>query len=347
MSRGAFTGSVQTSSRRITSTRPKRRDCQSPGNARCRFSWPPEHSKLAQSENKARAYFAEGLSSSYEAFHHTKSARDEALETDEDDESDVLEARLPDDEADHDEPLVPLAWYEEHIAAVVPDRARAVECSEHPKLRAVVNRAIQLWESGEKVLVFCFYPQTAKALRDHLRSQLDAAIATLVINRLKPAVTTEPDAHEFLARVGRRFADAESPFAKQIAKMLSEKMDALELTFRPEDRTSIVEALAAYIRSPGFLSRYLPFEIPEVRAAPAEAESRSEVIQHGTEALQRSFTRITDSSGLTMHARVQEFLKFAAELQERDGKRVDDEDGEPQRATPSLLRQYLDSISVK
>jgi hypothetical protein len=77
----------------------------------------------------ARAFFAEGLASSYEAFHHTREARDKARDMDDD--------GLPIEQGtDNDETsaaIVPTAWYEEHVADLIPSRDRpASERLKHP-----------------------------------------------------------------------------------------------------------------------------------------------------------------------------------------------------------------------
>ena len=128
--------------------------------------------ELAGSPGRGRAFFAEGLASSYEAFHHTRDNRG----------ADVRDTRdtLEEHDGDAAVSIVPVEWYEQQIGTFVPDRLRVGEAGRHPKLHAVVDRVVDLWRRGEKVLVFCTYRETAKALREHIRNGIDLAIQDLV-----------------------------------------------------------------------------------------------------------------------------------------------------------------------
>jgi hypothetical protein len=76
---------------------------------------------------------------------------------------------------DGDETVVPLEWYEHHVAEFVPSSDKPLACFGHPKLHSVIERAVSLWLDGEKVLIFCFYRETVKALRNHLTREVDRA----------------------------------------------------------------------------------------------------------------------------------------------------------------------------
>ena len=219
--------------------------------------------ELALSSGHARAYFAEGLSSSYEAFHHTRAERADVREgeDEEDETSSGADSGGGDGEV---ETVVPLEWYEEHVAELVPNADRPAACFEHPKMKAVVERAVELWLSGEKVLIFCFYRETAKALRNHLRREVDAAIAKRASERLGVPVD---EAHDALVRVARRFSDKDSPFRDELGALLAGEVDHPDFAALAPAREKIVGALAAYVRSPAFLARYFPFDLEQVRAA--------------------------------------------------------------------------------
>ena len=64
----------------------------------------------------ARAFFAEGLASSYEAFHHTREARDKARDMDDN----GLPMQNDSDDEQTLATLVPTAWYEEQVARLIP-----------------------------------------------------------------------------------------------------------------------------------------------------------------------------------------------------------------------------------
>lgn len=294
--------------------------------------------ELAASSGSARAYFAEGLSSSYEAFHHTRAERGANVREGEEDAADGAT-----EDTEPNETIVPVTWYEDHVASLVPSSGKPLSCFEHPKIRAVVDRAISLWLGGEKVLIFCFYRETAKALRDHLRREVDRAIARVAASRLGIPEDKEEEAHEFLSRVARRFADRDSPFHAELTAMLTAEVDAPRFVALAPWRDKIVGALSAYVRSPAFIARYLPFDVPAVRDALRAGETRADVIRHGTEALRRSFEVATDASGLTMLAHVREFLSFARELADRGATAPAPEEGVDEI---SVLEEYLEAVTV-
>jgi superfamily II DNA or RNA helicase len=292
--------------------------------------------ELAMFSGRARAYFAEGLSSSYEAFHHTR-----------DEKADVREGEEPNDDPIlgspevNEETIVPLAWYEHHITSLVPSAAQPDACLDHPKIRAVVDRVVALWREGEKVLVFCFYRETAKALRNHLRREVDRATAGLTAKRLGWPEGKEDEAHDFLARVARRLSDGGSPFHDALTTMLTDEVKSFD-GLAPWTET-IVGALSAYVRSPSFIARYLPIDLPEVRGALAEGETRVDVIRPGIEALRRGYEQTRDGSDLTMRERVRSFLEFALELADRSSTK-DSRDDDDEAASP--LEQYLKAVTV-
>ncbi len=101
-----------------------------------------------------RATFAEGLASSYEAFHEPREhdpERDEAAAAD-----------TPNDER--------IERCLGRLRAALPE---ASSFAEHPKIAATVDRVVDLWERGEKVLVFCHFRKTGRALTDYISAALE------------------------------------------------------------------------------------------------------------------------------------------------------------------------------
>ncbi len=86
--------------------------------------------ELAQNSG-ARAFFAEGLSSSYEAFHHTRTAR--GMARDMNDEGKPVEDA--DDDCKYGATTVPTSWYEQQVAQIIPSRdATRQDRLLHPKV---------------------------------------------------------------------------------------------------------------------------------------------------------------------------------------------------------------------
>ena len=300
--------------------------------------------ELARSTGKGeRAFFAEGLCSSYEAFHHTREQRGDVRDVDDDGAEHRKARRIK----NRSQEIVPVRWYEEHISRLIPskDDEPALRLG-HPKIRSVVRRAVDLWLSGNKVLVFCFYRQTALALRDHIKREVENASAQRLAERLSLGPSAIEEVRERLALITRRLADKESPFQREIIGFLNRQLDQNEfrgLTGQPELKQRLIELLAAYVRSAAYVSRYLPLDVPEVRDTLIEGKVGAATIQKGVEALRHALESSNDSSNMSLTRRISEFLRFARELAEKQQHSTPPEgDDSPGR---NQLDEYLDAIS--
>jgi ERCC4-related helicase len=133
----------------------------------------------------------EALSSSFEAFRFTRESRHAAK--DEQDDADPMDG------------LSHSRWY-------LKEFDRALErCSfgAHPKVAATVRVAVNLWEAGEKVLVFGFYRHTCRALRRHISQEIERRILAAAQGRLRSAgqEASSADVERLLERTQRRFFD--------------------------------------------------------------------------------------------------------------------------------------------
>jgi superfamily II DNA or RNA helicase len=300
--------------------------------------------ELAQGSAKGRAFFAEGLCSSFEAFHHTRENRGDARDVDDEgvERSNELAG------SQRDAALIPVAWYEEQIQHVIPSKtAPEKDRYAHPKMRSVVDRIVDLWLAGEKVLVFCFYRETAKALREHVGREVENATLRLVADKLGLDANRDVNRlHTWFERVTRRLADEDSPFHQSVVETLRESLGSEEFTILRSRAEELVLLLSAYVRSPSFIARYLPLDVAEVREALSEGSTRTQVVRAGAAALSRALIERTDASAMSMRQRVEEFLRFAKELAELEAKRgtgnIEGEDGDG----PDPLAEYLDAIAV-
>lgn len=295
--------------------------------------------ELAAGTSKARAYFAEGLCSSYEAFHHTREQRGDARDVS--DDGSELNGRGA---AARVQSLVPVKWYEAQIERLIPSKsAPDRDRYAHPKVKAVVDRALQLWLNGEKVLIFCFYRETVISLGYHIRREVEQTALRLAAKKLE----LDPDrdiekARHWLQRISARLSDEKSPFHSAITTQLEAIISESEFSILHARRGEVIDLIHAYVRSMSFLARYLPLDEPEVREALSERQTRAKVIGAGVEALRHSLARSADSSGMTMIRRVQEFLRFAKELAERVREHVPV--GEDSTGTLNPLDEYLRSV---
>ena len=293
--------------------------------------------QLAQCSG-TRAFFAEGLASSYEAFHHTRDARRKAKEFD-----DGLDAG-----EESGAWVVPTRWYEEQIARLIPSReAPRAERFQHPKVRATVGRAVDLWLSGEKVLVFCFYIQTAHALYEHLREEVNQRILSIAGRKLDlDPQNRREEIQNWLTRITRRLTDEESPFYREMRTLLDVPFEEPRYAILRPYQGQLLGVLMAYFRSPSFVARYLPLDDPLVRDALEERESRREVIARGVEALRHAVLEEKDASDQTYMWRVMQFLDFAVELAERAECGLALREDEVSDESEDPLREYLAAVSV-
>lgn len=224
-----------------------------------------------------RITFAEGLASSYEAFLSTRSTAD-ALQ-------DFLDE---DDLRPRDRSLAGnrLDWYFEQLQRALP---REATFARHPKVAPTCVRALDLWLSGEKVLVFCHFRRTGRALAQHLSAELKR----LLLERAAKALGCGSDeVDRQLAAIGERF-EPDRPLCRQ----LRERIDELEelRSLDGDTRVRVFEVVRRFVRTPAFLVRYFP--LGEVDTADLLAA-----------ALQRP-----DASGLSLEHKLRSFARFLVE----------------------------------
>lgn len=291
----------------------------------------------------ARAFFAEGLSSSYEAFHHTRDARGKARDIADDGKS-VEDLEAP---GLTDSPAT-IAWYEGQIATLIPSKsADRRERLRHPKVGATVKHAIDLWLGGEKVLIFCVYRETSRALYEHLKEEIEGQLIGLAGQKLG----LEPHSQRVeienrLERIARRLSEDGRPFSQEVRQILNEPFHDERFALLRESQQQIVEVLAAYFRSPSFIVRYLPLEDPDLREAWELGEGRPDVLNRGRAALRRCIGEQKDESDQTILARVYQFLDYAVEQAERSKTRVELEAGEDDDEVADPLKELLSVVSV-
>lgn len=225
---------------------------------------------------RARATFAEGLASSYEAYRHTREDSGGAGEL-LDEDPDVEDAPAPDE----------LGWYLAQLDRALPDPAAH---GAHPKVAATVQRALALWELGEKVLIFCHFRKTGGALRAHVSRALSRRRQALAEERSGRAGKA---LEEYLRRLGNRFEEGR-PFHR----LLRERVDALLARRRelPGDaRADIFEIVRRFVRTEEFLVRYFPLDREPT-----------------TETLERALAA-RDGSGLSLEDKLGHFVGFIAD----------------------------------
>lgn len=230
---------------------------------------------------RSRPVAAEGLASSYEAFLDTRKsfATNAHTRVDEVLEDDFIAEQIPNN--------VDINWYLSCINEAIRENGR-VRSEHHPKIGPVAERVVELWRRGEKVVVFCHYVKTGRALRSHIshllqRELVGQACGELGISPQKFAATMEHSAKRFEKR-DRSLHRRSSELVKELLVSYSELLPLQE---------RIIDVVLRFMRTPTFLLRY--FEKAGTAVTP--------------ETLHEAFDR-RDGSGLRLVEVIENFFEF-------------------------------------
>jgi hypothetical protein len=241
---------------------------------------------------QARAHFAEGIASSFQAYRKTREEGSGALDVDAT-HSDGAELSS---EAD---------WYLREVDRALPASDEEV-WGAHPKIGATVRRAVELWKAGEKVLVFCFYVETGRALRHHI----SRAIADeLLVQGAAKLGHDEGDRDAVINEVrllGERFFDPKAPVTQHAHRAVRAVLGRRGLDSGTRDRA--VEVALRFLRTTSFLVRHVDLEKGRRRGAAVTAFD---------EALDTP-----DASGLTLRDKLRAFGTFLGKRQEREREAI-------------------------
>lgn len=243
------------------------------------------------------------LASSYESFRFTRRHRRSGLELTDLDEASQSDAGPLD--------LAHARWYLAEF-----DRALAdVRGATHPKIAATVRRAVDLWEAGEKVLVFAFYLKTCRALRFHIseeiRLRLDARIASTLPGN--GAGTSRRTIDRMLDSVHNRFFDEASAPGRRaldqvLAGVVGDHSAALDrVGMSADDRANLVAIMRRFLRAPTTLVRSFPLDRID-SLAPDELVTI--MLDHG------------DASGTSWRQKFHTFLEFLTDRCSSDERRL-------------------------
>jgi hypothetical protein len=229
---------------------------------------------------RTRAYFAEGLASSFEAYRDTRLRQQAQQAIDDAVASETAE--LP----------AHARWYLDNLdKALPPDRDAALRA--HPKIKATAARVLHLWKSGEKVVVFCFYIRTGRALRAHISHAIQGELLSEGARKLGVPQVQRAAVIQELERLGERFFDPDSPVTATASELVGQAFSGLALG--DEERRQGIDVVLRFLRTPTFLVRHI--EIGE---------------SDQVAALSRAFDA-KDASGTTLRERIQGFAQFVAD----------------------------------
>lgn len=235
--------------------------------------------RLTTIQQDKRPVFAEGLASSFEAFRFTREERlKKELGSVTDFDDDIIESNTTTD---------PIAdWYLDQLNDSLSISIN--KGSSHPKIKPTVEKAIDLWSKGEKVLIFCHYIATAKALRKFLSEAMKENIRDRGAEILK---CEKDEVFDQLEKIADKITNKDSVLFQKCLNVLNRLID--EFKELENYRNDIADAVLRYMRTPSFLVRF---------AASVETE-------YDESWLEKSFEK-TDYSGITLIGMIKTFLVF-------------------------------------
>lgn len=237
----------------------------------------------AATTGAGRATFAEGLASSYEAFLETR-RRDASAEEVVDEE---VAGQFGEDAR--------LERYLERLDDVLPSTAAR---GRHPKVLALVERVASLWEEGEKVVVFCHYQATGRALARHVSAEIDRRLHARVCASVG---CSDKQARELVRKSGEAF-DLGRPMERTLRKFVKSLLVThTEIDEETGDR--IREVVRRFVRTPPFLARYLDLSRTD----------RAEALDAALDC--------ADGSGLTLRRKLEDFVEFIASRCQADERK--------------------------
>ena len=228
-----------------------------------------------------RPVTAEGLASSYEAFLDTRQNLLDGNVSRVIEEDVVVTAIDVDDTQD---------WDLQNIIDAIKPEGRVLS-EQHPKIRPVVDKVIELWEQGEKVLVFCHYVKTGRALRTHIsylmRKKLYERAATKLSCNMD-AVKGQ------LEKNGKRFQKGSGLYRRmeEIVGTIISGYTNLEPC-----RDRLLDVVHRFMITPTFIVRYFEFAGSKVQP----------------ESLHLAF-EYREKGGLSFSELLQHFFKFLSDL---------------------------------
>ena len=287
--------------------------------------------------NPYKDLLGDALCSSYEAFRRTREEKQHPADFE--GASDAKSSAQTERQQELDE-LLNDKWYLQQFDAALKLKSEAI----HPKVAATVQRAADLWEQGEKVVVFAFYRHTCRALRKHISAEIERRLLAMARERLAmPRDSHGADRIEArIEQIQDRYFDKADSLGK---RALDAALDGIldrhgSVIDKLEDRVLVRATLTTVMR------RFLRVQLTLVRCFPFEDEKRLEP-QHIVAALLDH----ADSSGISWRQKFDAFIEFtcgrclpeerkqylhALESINTGAYRSGDDDAEPGGDTPSM-----------
>jgi len=236
------------------------------------------------------------------------------------------------------------------------DRAlERVSGATHPKMFATVRKVVDLWEAGEKVLVFAFYRQTCRVLRIHISQEIEWRIFAAAQKRLGSAGREAGgrEIERLLRGIQKRFVDdLKSSGRKALDRALHEivaghaaALDAADVS--EDQREKLTDVMRRFLRVTTTLVRCFPLEeLADLKPAKAVARALNQADGSGTSWRQK-FDGFIEF--LVVCSAEERRLYLEAALGTRTGRiRVDDEEkGDSDGGTVTLANVQVATGKTK
>jgi hypothetical protein len=231
----------------------------------------------------------EALSSSYEAFRTTRQNRT----AEKDDQETAEDLKLD---------LAHANWYLGEFDSAL----ELCSGSAHPKVSATVRKTVDLWEAGEKVLIFAFYRLTCRALRIHISNEIQRRLIQRAQSRLNETgfVNNPEDIERLLERIQSRFFDdVNAPGRKAVDAALSEILSRhskllAAANISVEQREMLIDVMRRFLRVKTTLIRCFP--LAELDSIPPDL------------AVSKTLS-FSDESGISWQQKFNTFIEFITE----------------------------------
>jgi hypothetical protein len=233
-----------------------------------------------------KALFADGLASSFEAYLQTRSRTDTEI---------IDEAPpIPDGVTS-----AAIEWYLDRIAKAIP-REDTASLAAHPKVTATVQRTVKHWGAGEKVLIFCFFRATGRALRQHVSDALAEEITSIARTKFGIAAADPTAMFDALGDRVDSLLRRDRPGGRAIYSRARAIGD--EVGLGDADADALGAVTLRFLRTPAFLVRYVDLRQRD-----------------GEQAVTSTFD-VADGGGLSLGIRLRAFATRVHQLtsEERD-----------------------------
>ena len=230
----------------------------------------------------------EALCSSYEAFRYTRQHNMHDR-----DEDEIAITALNNNDPTHSE------WYLQEFDHALKNTSSG----DHPKIAATVKRVVDLWEHGEKVLVFAFYRQTCRALRVHISREIEKRSFDLARRRLAAAGRKDVCDHEVLQiveKIQRRFFDDKKSTGRQfldaeLSKIVDAKLSELPgHSLGPEFHDELVDIMRKFLRVSTTIVRFFPMHQLDVLTSQQAVDALLDHEDGSTVSWRQKFTSFID-----------------------------------------------------